>query len=424
MTEWMFASILRGLLSNLMIVLLIFSLARPKYGKRVMFLVIAASVLFDVGVNIYFYLIGDLSAIAKFDFFKLLILWLLFRPLFLDSFMQWSFTFLTAMNIEIMIVILSYRLRVFFPYPMYTHTLIRLVLFLLVIWGFHRFLRPYYRQVVENWNIVFGLVAAIFFNFSYYIFSGGGMIQNMDHHVTPLLLLIVLMISAYTAIFFFLNKISSVYILREENLIASMQQKHLKNELLLYKDLIDNARQGRHDLHHHNMILSEYLAADDLPGARRYLAQFDESIAAAALPMFCENLTANVVLRLYSRRAKENAVRFDVFAQIPEELSLPDPEMGTLLGNLLENALEACSKCEGEGRFLTLKAQVKDHSLEIEMRNSLCETVIFDDDLPRSTKQGGGTGTLSIQHIVERHSGMLRFQQEGETFVTQILLPV
>lgn len=424
MTELMFSSILRGIVSNLMIALLIFSLARPKYGRRVMFSVIAASVLLDVGVNIYFYINGDYSALAKFDFFKLLILWILLKPLFRDSFMQWSFTFLTTMNIEIIIIVLSYRLRVFFPYPMYTHTLIRLCLFLLVIWTFRRFLRPYYRKVVENWSSVFYLVAAIFLNFSYYIFAGGGMIDNMNRQLTPLLLLIILGVTAYAAIFAFLKKISSESTLREESLVASMQQKILKTELQQYQEFISEAKQNRHDLRHHNTIIAEYLTAGDLEGAMGYLNQYNNSIAETSLQMYCENPTVNMLLRVYNRRASESGVRFEIFAQIPEVMPLTDTELGTLLSNLLENAIEACEKCEEGDQSLVFVAKTVDDNLELELQNSVCGTVNFVDGLPISTKNGGGTGTKSIRRIVEKYDGMLRFQQKEQTFVTQVLLPV
>ena len=54
------------------------------------------------------------------------------------------------------------------------------------------------------------------------------------------------------------------------------RQRILETELERYDDYLISAKQNRHDLRHHNTLLSEFLAEGDIDGARTYLAQCDE----------------------------------------------------------------------------------------------------------------------------------------------------
>ncbi len=113
-----------------------------------------------------------------------------------------------------------------------------------------------------------------------------------------------------------------------------------------------------------------------------------------------------------------------VEADVPEKLPLTAPEIGELFSNLLENACEACIKMEGGGS-IALTVKVDNDRLRLELRNSVSVQTVFDRaGLPRTTKAGGGTGTRSAATIVQRYGGMLRFSQEGNVFVTQMILPL
>jgi sensor histidine kinase regulating citrate/malate metabolism len=100
------------------------------------------------------------------------------------------------------------------------------------------------------------------------------------------------------------------------------------------------------------------------------------------------------------------------------------PELGSMLSNILENALEACRKTKCDKRFVTFIAEIEDDILKIELQNTASGEVEIRNNMPISTKKNGGTGTKSVLYVVERYHGMLNFRQNGDTFITQIVLPV
>lgn len=212
--------------------------------------------------------------------------------------------------------------------------------------------------------------------------------------------------------------------LRKMNELAKAETKSilLESEISTYQEYLQSAKQSRHDLRHHNAVVLEYLQQGDTAQAMEYLSKNDDYLASTSLKQFCENMTANAILRIYDRRTQAEGIRFIVQADIPEAMPLDAPALGALLSNLLENAVEAC-ETQSDSPTISLTAQQGETGFQLEVRNSCHHTVSFENGFPKTTKQTGGTGTKSIAAIVEHCGGILRFRQEGDEFISQIFLP-
>ncbi len=416
--------LLRSTVSVVLNILLLFSLSQPKYSKRVTDLVMLFIFLLSVFISVYCYLYRDLTTLAKFSAPWYLIIYILLKPLFLDSLMQWVFNLVTVINIYAAIVVLSYYLAILLPFTPYTVTLFRFLFFAVIIVVFRKWLRPLYRQAVASWNVFILLVVGIFVNIIYYFFFSKDIEVTLVKQFVPLFLLILLGISAYVCIFYSLKTISNEYALREENIKIHAREELLQTELSSYEDFISISRQHRHDLRHHNALLRELLTKGDTGAALVYLNGYDDSIVETVLQQYCSNSVANAVLRLYHRRTKADAIAYTVNATIPENLILTASDLGGLLSNLLENSWTACLGYQEYGRFIAVSAYTTESQLLLEVKNSVNGSVKFMNGLPVSTKEGGGIGTKSMMRIIQRYEGMCRFKQEGDTFIVQIVLPL
>lgn len=415
---------LRAVVSNVMSIFLLFSLAQPKYSKRItntfMFLIIIADVMFSM----FFYLSQDQTSHARYSILWHVLTFIVIKPLFLDSLMQWMFNLITTTNAYAAIVILSYFMCHFMPYPRYSLILIRFILFVAVILLFRRWLRPLYRQAVAHWKVYILLVAGFLVNFMYFFMHGSDIAETMNMRIVPMLLLIMLEISAYICIFYSLKTTSAEFALKEEKIKIEAREVLLQSELSAYDEFIDYSRHYRHDLRHHNAVIREMLSTGDISEALTYLIEFDNSIVETTLKQYCSNPVGNVIFRLYENRTQVDHIGFAVNASISDKLPLTAPELGGLLSNILENAWVACKSCTEAGRFIAIEADTTEKQFFLEVKNSVSDMVGFIDGMPISTKAGGGTGSKSILRIVQEHSGMCRFKQEGNEFVVQIVLPL
>ena len=210
----------------------------------------------------------------------------------------------------------------------------------------------------------------------------------------------------------------------ENHIKAENRNEILQAEINSYNETLETIRCHRHDLRHHDATLLEYLVNNDTSKAIKYLEESIEVLDTTQIVRYCENSICNTVLRIYARKAIQAEIDFHVVANIPANLSLTDVELNVLFSNLLENAVEACMDSQLDMRSMRLEAQMGDNGLRIDMSNVVMDHVEFKGKFPISTKSSGGIGTRSIATIVERHHGLLRFEQEDNTFITRIFIPL
>lgn len=416
------ADLLRSTVSNVMSILLLFSLAQPKFKKGITNLIMLGVIVINSCICVTFYLSGNLTKLAKVSVIWFLLLYIVLKPLFSDNLMQWLFTLITVINVYVAIVALSYPLCEYLPYPQYAVTVLRFFFFLAVILMFRRWLRTLYRQAVIRWRVFILFVTALFVNLVYYFIISKDIEETLKKEFVPIFLLVILAITAYICIFYFLMVTSSEYALKEENIRLQSREELMQIELSSYEEFIDSSKQHRHDLRHHNALLRELLTQENVKAALAYLNEYDNSIAEVALHQYCSNPVGNAILGLYEHRAQASHIEYVVNANIPEVLPLKSPELGGLLSNLLENAWIACRCCTDIERFIIVTVDTTENQLFIEVKNSVQNEVRFIDSLPVSDKEGGGTGVRSMMHIVKEHSGMCRFKQSNNEFTVQIVL--
>lgn len=401
-----------------------FSLGEAKYSKKITRITWGITSVIIMTVTSYFYIYKDLTALARFDVFMWIVTCLFLKLLFQDSMMKWLFNAVTVFNVGLFILVVSYAFSRILPYPMYANTVIRIILYLLFMMIFKKYVYPLYRQVVDRWHQFLFVSLAITLNFVYILLSTTDIAQAISQNLRLLLLLSGLMFFVYSTIFWSLGSIIREYEFSNAKEQARLHENLLYSQLAAHEEFIEISKHHRHDLRHHNQIMMEYLKDGDHQGIWEYLELYDQNLTEKAMKKYCNNYIANALLGLYSQKAEEAKIAFSAKADVPENLAIASPELGSLLSNILENGLEACQKVKENQGFITFIAEIEEDTLKIELKNSVKGMVEFRTNLPVSTKEGGGTGTKSILRIVEHYCGMVHFRQEGHTFITQIILPL
>lgn len=72
----------------------------------------------------------------------------------------------------------------------------------------------------------------------------------------------------------------------------------------------------------------------------------------------------------YFALAKENGITVDCKAALPEKIAVSEPDLWVLLGNCVENAIEACNRQSSGEKFMKLRVKLKGGTLGIALDNS------------------------------------------------------
>ena len=188
---------------------------------------------------------------------------------------------------------------------------------------------------------------------------------------------------------------------------------------------IQEVRRMQHDSRHHMRVLSGYARDGAYDRLREYLDALIEHAPDTSVFSYCANYTANILLGFYAGQAREQGVDFRCDAQIPAELPCAPMDLSAVLGNALQNALDACGRQgAGEARHIALFSRVVGPSLTLEITNSYDGVAVEQDGrlLSRKGEPGHGLGLDSIRRVAARYHGYCSVSRTDREFTLRVVL--
>lgn len=196
------------------------------------------------------------------------------------------------------------------------------------------------------------------------------------------------------------------------------------NEYKLLKSHIEETRRARHDLRQHLRAIQGYIDKQDFLSLKKYLRDVDESIPLEILHVWSGNPAVDAILGFYAQKALSSGIDMKIAVHMNADTIIPEHEFCVLLGNLLENALEACTADSSKKPVVQVHIRQTGHSmLTLTVDNTCSVPPSLDcDALPSSKHPGSGIGTGSARAIAERYHGDARFEWKNGVFYASVML--
>ena len=187
-------------------------------------------------------------------------------------------------------------------------------------------------------------------------------------------------------------------------------------------------RGWRHDYHNHLQTIKAHLALGQMEELEAYLLELEADLDRVDTLIKSGNVALDAILNSKMTLAKDRKIPLDVTAKAAEKLSLSDVDLCVILGNLIDNAIEACMNViTPEERFIRIYVGVFKGQFYISVSNAAPPGLKRDGSgLFPSTKEArrGGQGLKRVDATVQRYLGYVNRQFEPGVFVTEILLPL
>ncbi len=201
----------------------------------------------------------------------------------------------------------------------------------------------------------------------------------------------------------------------------TMQKEHYRQ----LSHQVRLAREAGHDLRHHIRTMRGLAEQKDWPRLQRYLAEYEPHVQERQLTIWSDHPAADAVLGHYAKAAQKHNAIYDVRLAIAPDLAVPDDELCIILGNLLENAIDAVQAQTSGARRIYLRGEAVGGRLGIVMDNTFSGTIQQKDGVFVSTKhEGCGLGLTSIATIAEKYGGLADFSAADGMFHASILIPL
>lgn len=314
-------------------------------------------------------------------------------------------------------------------FPAWPSALVVAVTFPLILLFFKKLLRPAlnYSDFLPFWSYLWLIPFLV--NTLYPLYLNPVFIPENSYDKTEIYLMAVFWVFMTFAIFTILLKmiaeLSKNALLQEKFHISEVQNTaHLK-QLEQLQQYIQDTSRARHDMRHHLLALQGFVDHKDFDGLTAYLGERLRGMDSGTPELYTKNSAVNAILRYYRAYALAEGFSSEVHVSLPDVLPIPDTDLCIILGNLLENALEACQRQTSGERYMNVRLSMASASiLVIIVENSHSNDVRQKDGIFLSSKQRGrkGIGIASILEVAEHYHGVPKFEYDREKFRASLLL--
>lgn len=224
----------------------------------------------------------------------------------------------------------------------------------------------------------------------------------------------------YTIVASLINEHADNDRLREQETQVMIKQKQFES----LQERIEEARTAKHDMRQHLHMISAYMEDEKYEELKAYINSFRKTIPENITISYCDHYGINALLQYFAGLAREHGIAFSAQIELPAKITIPDDVVAVMIGNLLENAVEACHK---ESKpIIRIRSQMQGNALFFKVVNTFTGKVKKSPDgLYLSTKhEGRGIGLRSVRGIVNDYNGILKISQEDGLFSVSVLVDV
>ncbi len=198
--------------------------------------------------------------------------------------------------------------------------------------------------------------------------------------------------------------------------------KHCDEVENMYRQM----RGWRHDYHNHIQTLLALTDENDVK-VNGYLHKLNDDLYSVDTVLKTGNVMIDAILNSKISLAKANKITVNAKATVPSNIVISEIDMCVVIGNLIDNAMEASLKIENKDeRIIRIFIGILKNQLYISVANAVGGEIVKEGKTYFSTKDkpNHGFGLMRIDRIVEKNNGFVNRQNEDGFFVTEVMLPI
>lgn len=203
--------------------------------------------------------------------------------------------------------------------------------------------------------------------------------------------------------------------------VASFENEIMQKYYAEVENMYSKMRGWRHDYRHHIQAMKVHAAHGEYEEIDKYLDMLDDDLTNVETVIKTGNRMADAILNSKLSLATEREIKVKAEAQIPVSLNVSELDLCIIIGNLLDNAIDACMELPAEERLIRIYMEMKGNYLYLALTNTAggAKKKSF-----ASTKgEGHGFGISRVDAIVKKYGGYVTRASEDGAFSTEVLLP-
>ena len=231
----------------------------------------------------------------------------------------------------------------------------------------------------------------------------------------------ILFIAVCVTVFFLLRR--TLYNMIDRR-IERFQSELIEKQVREIQNMYRQVRGWRHDYRNHINNMKIQLSEGNYAKLSDYLDELADDLDTVDTVIKTGNVMADAILNSKLNVAEKMNIKLNVKANVPDKLPMSDVELCSMLGNILDNAVEACGTLPEEERFMRVYIGKLKGQLYLSVQNSAGK-VRKSKNTYLSTKEGEhGYGLFRIDRVAKKYGGYVNRQNEEGVFATEIMVPL
>lgn len=215
---------------------------------------------------------------------------------------------------------------------------------------------------------------------------------------------------------FVVIRVKNIYVERNMYYLQASNQQINNTEL----------KQFRHDIKNHVGALNQMIAANEIDKALEYLSTMNGISDSSELLCNTGIVALDSIVNYKLSRAKEVGIKCTLHTSIPTDMNINDKDIIIIMGNLLDNAIEACSKLSTD-KYIKVNVSYKKGILLIFISNNYNGTVNKNGTkfiTLKSNKSLHGLGLKNVQKVISNYKGTLEINETSSEFNVSVMIYV
>lgn len=205
-----------------------------------------------------------------------------------------------------------------------------------------------------------------------------------------------------------------------------MQMQLQQNENM--NILSNNLRSLRHDMNNHIGVIYGLLDTKQYNKLKSYLNGIYKNLQEANDIIIVNNEILSIILNNKKHLANEKMIQLVTWIEV-KDFILTEIEICSLIGNILDNAIEATEKVPFDAididREIKFVCVEKEEGWYIDCKNPFVEAPLITEEglmTTKKNKESHGIGSRTMQDIIKKYNGTLEYSTDDINFIVKIFI--
>ena len=222
---------------------------------------------------------------------------------------------------------------------------------------------------------------------------------------------------------------TSLFIRESQMQKLRLLHEQTQNQMELYQSMKKHYEQQRrfsHDYKNQLNCIQGMIESGQTKEALAYISGLTGNFRQNEMYVNTGHAVVNVMLNQKYQEAYDKEIVMTMVSGNLSELTISEEDIVTLLGNLLDNAIEACEKLN-ENKVIQFKMVLEEEQLVLSIRNPVKNAVQIKDNRIITSKQDKsqhGIGLLNVDSVIKKNNGTSVLKCESGWFTFAAMIPL